>query len=107
MLKNIYQDIPNSMPKELIEILAQGSQVKIERIISRGHQSPDGYWYDQETHEFVILLQGSAQLILSEDGHTINMSPGDHLLIPAHTKHRVNWTDAKSDTVWLAVHWRD
>lgn len=107
MLKNIYQNIPAELPEELIEILAQGQHVKIERIVSRGHRSPDGYWYDQDTHEFVILLQGRAQLTLAEDNQSMTLSPGDHLLIPAHAKHRVDWTDNDQDTIWLAVHWND
>ncbi len=76
----------------------------IERIVSRGHTSPEKGWYDQQRNEFVLVLKGAARLEF-EDGRVENMEPGDWLDIPAHAKHRVAWTDESQETVWLAVHY--
>lgn len=107
-VKNIFSDIPGDLPDELLEILAEraaGNKIKIERIISRGHSSRPGFWYDQENSEFVILLRGKAAIIFKDPDHTVEMRPGDYIDIPAHTLHRVEWTSGEEDTVWLAVHY--
>jgi cupin 2 domain-containing protein len=102
---NIFADIPNAIPTELFETIAASPSVRIERIISGDHSSPPDFWYDQEHNEWVILLQGSAQLSFMETGETRILKPGDYVTIPAHVKHRVDWTDASQATVWLAVHY--
>lgn len=84
-------------------MLAAKKDLRIERIVSRGHSSPDKGWYDQEQDEFVILLSGRARLRYKKDGNTIEMNTGDYLLIPAGLQHRVEWTDPEVDCVWLAV----
>ncbi|MFQ5705396.1 MAG: cupin domain-containing protein [Gemmatimonadales bacterium] len=99
---NLLGDGPLDMADELVEVLAQGNGVRIERIVSRGHRSPDDFWYDQEQDEWVIVLSGSAKLAL-DDGSTVTLGPGDYVDIPAHTKHRIEYTDGHGDTVWLAV----
>ena len=76
--------------------------LRIERIVSTGQASPPGFWYDQEHDEWVILLSGGAGLAI--DGAAEMSSPGDYVFLPAHTRHRVTWTDARVPTVWLAVH---
>lgn len=89
---------------ELFEQLAgnPSSGVRIERIVSHGHASPDGFWYDQDQHEWVMVLQGEAVLAL--DGQPdVHLKAGDFLNIPAHTRHRVVSTAANQLTVWLAV----
>ena len=104
---NLYARIPASLPQELAEILCQQPGVRIERIVSRGHCSPPGVWYDQPEQEFVLLLRGAARLqfaaTAAHGAYSIELSPADHLLIPAHQRHRVSWTAAEVDTVWLAV----
>lgn len=95
--------IPRELPRELIEILVDRPGIRIERIVSRGQASPDGFWYDQERPEWVALFRGRARLRF-EDGEEMEMGPGDHLLIEAHRRHRVEWTDPDVDTIWLAVH---
>ena len=87
---------------EVTEVLASGESTRIERIVSRGQASPPGFWYDQPEHEWVTLLAGAARLQF-ESGAEIPLGPGDHLLIPAHCRHRVQWTTPDRDTVWLAV----
>lgn len=103
---NLFTAIPDNLPKELFETLFAQNSVKIERIISRGYATPSDEWYDQEWDEWVLLLQGTAQLVY-EDSELIDLHPGDYLLIPAHTRHRVTWTAPDVDSIWLAVHVRN
>jgi len=104
--RNLFQDIPASLPAELIETIAQSDTMRIERIVSRGHASDPDVWYDQDTHEFVLLLQGQANLQFAQDDGILTLKPGDYLIIPAHQRHRVDWTDPEHDTVWLTVHYQ-
>jgi cupin 2 domain-containing protein len=98
---NVFENLPESIPTELIEVIAANRHVRIERIVSHGQSSPDGFWYDQEEHEWVIVLKGAARLQF-EDA-TVDMKPGDFVNIPAHKKHRVEWTTPDEPTIWLAV----
>jgi cupin 2 domain-containing protein len=102
---NLFDKIPAHLPEELVETLHQAPGVRIERIVSRQHASPLGFWYDQDADEWVLLLSGSAGLRI--DGQEqIVLKPGDALLLPAHRRHRVEWTDPVGDTIWLAIHVR-
>jgi cupin 2 domain-containing protein len=103
-MNNLLRDIPDSLPAELLETLIETGSVRIERIVSRGHATPAGQWYDQDRHEWVLLLQGAARLAFA-DRREVTMAPGDWLQIPARQRHRVAWTDPGQDTVWLAVHY--
>lgn len=101
-MNNLFADLPTVLPEELVTILAENQHVRIERIVSTGHVSPEGFWYDQDEAEWVVVLKGEAKLLF-EDGKSVEMTPGDHVLIPAHRKHRVEWTTPDEPTVWLAV----
>jgi cupin 2 domain-containing protein len=103
-MKNLFADLPAALPEELIETLATSATVRIERIVSLGHASPPGFWYDQDQSEFVVLLRGAARISF-EDG-VFEMVPGSFVDIPAHRRHRVEWTNPEQVTVWLAVHYR-
>ena len=103
-LRNIFDGIPAELPEELIQPLLRTSGILIERIISLGHASPEGFWYDQETCEWVLLLAGAARLTF-EGEEPIDLEPGAFVKIPAHRRHRVEWTDPNRPTVWLAVHY--
>ena len=105
--RNIYQDTPDILPEELVEIITEtrSEKIKIKRIVSQGHASPSDFWYDQEENEYVILLRGKAGLVFEGEKNVIIMEPGDYINIPAHAKHRVEWTDPVEDTVWLAVYY--
>jgi len=105
IIKNLFENLPQHLPKELVQTLIQAADVRIERIISHGHASPDGFWYDQGQHEWVIVLKGAARLRF-EDG-VIEMKPGDFVNIPACKKHRVDWTTPDEPTVWLGVRYED
>ena len=101
---NIFELIPAVLHEELFEELASKSGVKIERIVSFGHITPEFEWYDQEGEEWVILLKGEA-LLSFVDEDDIRLKAGDYINIPAHKKHRVSWTKPDEETVWLAVHY--
>lgn len=100
---NVLRGIPDQLPDELTEILLAREDLRIERIVSRGHTSPGDFWYDQQETEWVVVLAGGARLHFEEDGQIIPLETGDSLLIPAHTRHRIDWTDPDQDTIWLAV----
>ena len=103
---NIYSLIPQPLKEELLEILLATKGFRMERIVSDGHSTAPGDWYDQETAEWVILLKGSAALLFEGETNARIMAPGDYLFIPAHKKHRVEWTDRAEKTVWLAFHYK-
>ncbi|MCI0666812.1 MAG: cupin domain-containing protein [Methylococcaceae bacterium] len=93
--------------REAFETLLQNDCFRLERIVSQSHHAtPEGEWFDQPADEWVILLRGSAGLTMEGEAGPIILNPGDHLLIPAHKKHRVEWTSPAEKTVWLAVHFR-
>lgn len=100
---NLFAEIPARLPEELISHLVETPHVRIERIVSQGHQSPDGFWYDQDEDEWVILLRGSARLLFEDQEQPIDLTPGDWINIPAHRRHRVDSTAPDEQTVWLAV----
>jgi len=107
VLANIFSALPDQLPEELFECLLKREDLLIERIISKGHITPEGQWYDQAWDEWVILLQGQATLSLCcnrQDEKLISLVAGDYLLIPAHTRHRVEWTSTEQAVVWLAIH---
>ena len=100
---NLQQGIPADLPEEFSEVLAQGRNLRIERIVSCGHTSAPDFWYDQEEDEFVLLVSGRARLEFADGGEPMSLATGDWLTIPAHCRHRVAWTDPETDTVWLVV----
>jgi cupin 2 domain-containing protein len=103
-LKNLFANIPENLSDELFENLLQTSSFRIERIVSKGHCSPKGFWYDQDDNEWVILLKGSAVLRFEDQSESITMNPGNYVNIEKHRRHRVEWTDPEHETIWLAVH---
>ena len=93
--------------EELLTTLAERPGGRIERIVSTGQASPPGFWYDQDWGEWVVLLSGAARLRFADEAEARRLAPGDWVDIPAHCRHRVEWTDPDQPTVWLAVHYRD
>ena len=102
-VRNLLAAPPAELPEELSETLAARPPLRIERIVSRGHSSPPGFWYDQSEDEWVLVLAGAARLRFADDDSPTELVAGDFLAIPAHRKHRVEWTDPEQDTVWLAI----
>jgi cupin 2 domain-containing protein len=104
-VNNLFSDIPPKFEEELFEKILGRETFRIERIVSRGHCSPEGFFYEQHEHEWVILLKGSAVLRFEDQSENITMRPGDYIHIEKHQKHRVEWTDPEQETIWLAVHY--
>ena len=104
-MRSLFENIPAELPEEIFETICSTERVKIERIVSKGHASPEGFWYDQEQNEFVLVIQGSAGLKIEGEDDTVILKAGDYLNIRAHVKHRVEWTDSSCETIWLAVHY--
>lgn len=98
---DLFADLPATLPQERVDAILARSNVRIERIVSHGHASPVGFWYDQAEHEFVVLLGGAARVQF--DDETVELRPGSCLDIPAHRRHRVEWTTPDEPTIWLAV----
>jgi len=104
-IDNIFKSLKTSTTGEIFEKLLSTSHFKLERIVSTGQATPPGEWYDQEQDEWVILLSGSAGLLFEDKKEVQVLQPGDYVHIPAHSRHRVEWTDASQPTVWLALHY--
>ena len=102
---NLFAAVPLGRAEEEILPLAKGSGTRIERIVSCGHASAPGFWYDQDGPEWVALLQGGATLEFAY-GWSVQLRPGEYLTIAAHVRHRVAWTSADPPAVWLAVHYQ-
>lgn len=105
--ENLLANLPAQEPEELMEDIVHQDGVRIERIVSTGQASTPGDWYDQDENEWVLLLAGAARLEIDDNGQRKmhELHPGDHCLLPAHMKHRVDWTSPDEPTVWLAVWW--
>ncbi len=103
LVRNFFQVPSNSSDREWFETLLTGDRVRIERIISTGQTTPAGEWYDQETDEWVMLVQGEAELTYA-DGSVVKLTSGDYIFIPAGDRHRVTYTSSNLPCLWLAVH---
>lgn len=101
---NLLQNLPANGSDEHVESLFGGKSFRVERIVSQGHASPPGVWYDQPQDEWVLVVQGEATLRFTDKAEPVAMKPGDHIHIAAHRKHRVDWTTSEGPTIWLAIH---
>lgn len=102
---NLFHGTAPSGEAEQFTTLMQRPGVRVERIVSLGQASPPQGWYDQDEHEWVLVLRGRATLAY-DDGSEVQLEPGSYVDIPAHTRHRVAWTTPDEATVWLAVFYR-
>lgn len=96
--------VPDHCEGEVFETLLALPGVRIERIVSRGEVSPEGFWYDQEHTEWVVVLAGATRLMIEGEVAARSLGPGDAITLRPHVRHRVDWTDPERETVWLAVH---
>ena len=101
--RNLLSALPDARSAELAEQLLSARGVRMERIVSFGQSTPEGYWYDQKEAEWVLLLAGSARLAIAGETTERELSVGDAVYLPAHCRHRVTWTDPQRPTVWLAL----
>lgn len=103
-VNNIFNNIPDKISEELFSTLLVKGSIKIERIISQGQCSPLKDWYDQVQDEWILLIEGQAEIQFDNDSPVIILKAGDYLLIPAHSKHRLHWTHPEIKSIWLAIH---
>ncbi len=103
MSGNLLADLPVDLRDEQFTALLQRPGLRLERIVSHGQTTPAGEWLSQAQEEWVLLLTGAARLTL-EGQESVALGPGDHILIPAGQRHRVDWTQPNAPTVWLALH---
>ena len=103
---NLLSPLPDADAAECIDTLLTRRDLRIERIVSRGQASPPGFWYDQGEGEWVVLLAGAARLRFADETEACLLRPGDWIDIAPHRRHRVDWTDPATPTVWLAVFYR-
>lgn len=101
---NLFERAQGDASQEIVTSLVEAPGLKIERIVSLGQRSPPRFWYDQLWAEWVLVLAGSAGLLFEGDTEARVLSAGDFVHIPAHAKHRVEWTAQDQPTIWLAVH---
>ena len=104
--RNLLREIPSDLKEEFVEALLSQDNLRIERIVSKGQSSPPGFWYDQSEHEWVVVLKGRATIRIEHQESLKELGPGDPLFLPAHLRHRVEWTDPGEETIWLAVFWK-
>ena len=104
-MPNLFENLPLHIPEEEFKELLSRPGVRIERIVSNGQSTPLDAPYNQAHDEWVLLLRGSASLWIDGEGER-DLCPGDYLLIPAHSVHRVTKTATNGPTVWLAIHFR-
>ena len=91
------------LTNEEVQTILKTDKFRLEKIVSRGHTTPPGEWYDQEENEWVMVVKGAAQLRFADSENLFDMKPGSYITIPAHCRHRVEWTDPNQETIWLAV----
>lgn len=101
---NLFAAVDAAATEEQVDALLTAAGVRVERIVSTGQACPPGSWFNQDRDEFVLLVSGSAGLTIEGEPVTRSLGPGDHLVIPAHVRHRVEWTSASGPTIWLVVH---
>jgi cupin 2 domain-containing protein len=105
-MENLFNfPVPGPSEKEIFTAILDKKNIRIERIVSTGQISPEGEWYDQAEHEWVVLLQGKAKLLYST-GESFDLEPGSHLYLSPHCQHRVSYTSQEPPCIWLAVFWK-
>ncbi|MBO0739076.1 MAG: cupin [Alphaproteobacteria bacterium] len=100
---NLLHPLPDASASECVDLLVTRPRLRVERIVSLGQASPAGFWYDQEENECVLLLAGAARVRFADEDAARLLGPGEWLDIAAHRRHRVDWTDPTTPTVWLAI----
>ena len=105
-LHNLFDAIPTQLPEELFTDIFPTEMFRVVRIVSQGHASSKGFWYDQDQNEWVMVLEGAARIRFEDRADAVEPRPGDYLTIPAHKRHRVEWTVPDQRTLWLAIHFQ-
>lgn len=99
--ESIYSHISEAGEEEKFDLLMKLPNCRIDRIVSCGHSSPQGFWYDQENDEFILLMQG--EVVLEFEDRMITMKAGDYMHIPKNCKHRLEKSSIDPVCIWLCV----
>jgi cupin 2 domain-containing protein len=99
---NLRAGIPETLGGELVTALVASGGARLQRIVSRGHVTPAGSWYDQDEDEWVLVVAGAARLEIEGRGE-IALADGDWIELPRGLRHRVTHTAPDRDTIWLAL----
>ena len=103
---SLYEGIRSrKLASEQFTELLSAPGLRVARIVSDGHTTPESEWYDQETGELVFVIQGVALVLFEASGAEVSLVPGDYVNIAPHERHRVTWTDLAQKTVWLVIHY--
>jgi cupin 2 domain-containing protein len=102
---NLFANLAVSRDAEQFTGLLATPGLRLERIVSLGQATPPGEWLDQARAEWAILLRGAAKLLFEGESSARDLTPGDYVIIPAHCRHRVEWTTPDEPTIWLALHY--
>lgn len=102
---NVFDHVPTDRGTEHFDTLVKLDGGRVERIITFGQSSPEGFWYDQDRNEWVLVLAGRAKLEIEGLPEPLELNPGDYVDLAAHTRHRVAWTAPDEPTIWLAIHY--
>ncbi len=105
MPANLFDALPETGTGEAFDALLARPGLRIERIVSRGHASPPGFWFDQPQGEWVAVLAGAARVRFADEPAPRALRAGDCLDIAPHRRHRVEWTHPDEPTIWIAVHY--
>jgi cupin 2 domain-containing protein len=97
---NLFSQLPEKTADEEFRELLISRNVRVERIVSPPHTATETM--NQEQDEWIALLQGWADLEMGD--RRWRLHPGDSLLIPARTLHRVLDTSDEPRCLWLTVH---
>lgn len=103
VVRNLCSPLPDATLSEISETLVSARGLRLERIVSHGQASPDGFWYDQNEAEWVVVICGNARVAIEGETNEHVLGQGDALFLPAHCRHRVAWTDPSQPTIWVAL----
>ncbi|HEY5250443.1 MAG TPA: cupin domain-containing protein [Acidimicrobiales bacterium] len=77
--------------------LADLRHAAVDQILSGRLDGPVDYCEDED--EWVVVLHGAATLVV--DDEQMELGPGDWVLLPARTPHRL--VETRPETSWLTV----
>lgn len=92
---NLFENINFSPLGEILDIIYDDKNIRVERIVSLNQVTE---YYDQDELELVFLLEGSANIEI--EGNIINLKRGDFLKISPHSIHKVI---SQKNAIWLCI----
>jgi cupin 2 domain-containing protein len=100
---NLWRGPMAGVGEEHLQILLEAPGLRLERIHSCAAAPPEGEWLDQAEGEWVLLIQGHANLRFCDPDASLSLGPGDMIWIPPRRLHRVERTDPGAGCLWLTL----